>query len=142
MGMDNTTVQQTIPISAIDENVDRPDVLQGTTYKIKPPVYEHAMYITINDVILNQGEANEKRRPFEIFINSKNMEHFQWVVGITRMMSAVFRKGGDFSFMIEELKVIEDPRGSYFMPGQGRIGSTVAEIGLVVEKHLQVIGVK
>lgn len=139
-GMENSTIQGTIPISAMSEDVERPDVLEGTTYKIKPPVYEHAMYITINHMILNLGEPDEQRRPFEIFINSKNMEHFQWVVALTRMMSAIFRKGGDFAFMVEEMKVVEDPQGGYFIPGHGKVGSTVAEIGMVVEKHLKKIG--
>ena len=77
------------------EKVDRPEMLHGSTYKIKTPASEHALYVTINDIILNEGTDHELRRPFEVFINSKNMDHFQWVVALTRVISAVFRKGGD-----------------------------------------------
>jgi hypothetical protein len=88
----------------------RPDRLVGSTYKVKTPLSEHAMYITINDVILNEGTEHESRRPFEVFINSKNMEHFQWVVALTRLISAIFRKGGDATFLVEELKAVFDPK--------------------------------
>ena len=77
------------------ERLERPEMLRGTTYKIKPPVSDHAMYITINDIVLNQDTEHEKFRPYEIFINSKNLDHYQWIVALTRVLSAVFRKGGD-----------------------------------------------
>jgi len=115
-------------------------MLVGNTYKIKTPVTEHALYITINDVIMNEGTPQEHRRPFEIFINSKNMEHFQWIVALTRVMSAVFRKGGDVTFLVEELKSVFEPSGGYFKKGGKFVPSLVAEIGEVVEKHLQEIG--
>ena len=95
----------------MDETLERPDTLIGATYKIKSPLFEHALYVTINDMVLNAGTAHEQRRPFEIFINSKNMDHFQWIVALTRIMSAVFRKGGDCTFLVEELKAVFDPRG-------------------------------
>ena len=85
-------------IIQMHERVERPDRLEGHTYKIKSPLFEHALYVTINDIVLNQGTEHELRRPFEIFVNSKNMEHFQWMVALTRIMSAVFRKGGDVTF--------------------------------------------
>src|SRR5690606_1448759 len=88
----------------LPERIERPDVLVGSTYKIKSPLVEHAMYVTINDIVLNAGTEHEHRRPFEIFINSKSMEHFQWIVALTRIMSAVFRKGGDVTFLVEEMK--------------------------------------
>lgn len=122
------------------EPLGRPDMLVGNTYKIKTPVTEHALYITINDVIMNEGTLHEHRRPFEIFINSKNMEHFQWIVALTRVMSAVFRKGGDVTFLVEELKSVFEPSGGYFKKGGKFVPSLVAEIGEVVEKHLQEIG--
>ena len=122
------------------EKVERPDVLEGTTYKIKSPLFEHALYVTINDIVLNEGTAHESRRPFEIFINSKNMEHFQWAVALTRIMSAVFRKGGDVTFLVEELKAVFDPRGGYFKTGGVYMPSVVAELGYVVEDHLKRIG--
>ncbi|HEY3326346.1 MAG TPA: NrdJb [Novimethylophilus sp.] len=124
----------------LGEPLSRPDKLVGNTYKIKTPVTEHALYITINDVIMNEGTPQEHRRPFEIFINSKNMEHFQWIVALTRVMSAVFRKGGDITFLVEELHSVFDPRGGYFKKGGKYIPSLVAEIGEVVEQHLQEIG--
>ena len=122
------------------EAVKRPDMLVGSTYKVKTPMSEHAMYITINDIILNEGTEHESRRPFEVFINSKNMDNFQWVVALTRLISAVFRKGGDTTFMVEELKAVFDPKGGYFKPGGIFMPSLVAEIGFAIEKHMQMIG--
>ena len=101
---------------------------------------EHALYITINDVIMNEGTDQEHRRPFEIFVNSKNMEHFQWIVGLTRVMSAVFRKGGDLTFLIEELESVFDPNGGYYKKGGKYVPSLVAELGQVLEEHLKNIG--
>jgi hypothetical protein len=100
----------------LTEEVQRPEVLIGSTYKIKTPVSDHAMYVTINDIILNEGTEHEQRRPFEVFINSKNLDHYQWIVALTRIISAVFRKGGDVAFLVEELKAV------------------------FIEKHLQTIG--
>ena len=122
------------------ERLERPEVLIGSTYKIKTPVSDHAMYLTINDIMLNEGTEHEHRRPFEIFINSKNLDHFQWIVALTRIISAVFRKGGDVAFLTEELKAVFDPRGGYWQPGGKFMPSIVAEIGYVVERHLQSIG--
>ena len=101
----------------MNEHIERPEFLLGTTYKIKPPIDDHAMYITINDIILNEGTDHETRRPYEVFINSKNMEHFQWVIALTRVISAVFRKGGDVTFLVEELRSVHDPSGGYFKKG-------------------------
>jgi len=122
------------------ESVERPEVLIGSTYKIKTPLSEHALYITINDIILNEGTKHEQRRPFEVFINSKNMDHFQWVVALTRVISAVFRKGGDVTFLTEELKAVFDPKGGYFKKGGVFMPSLVAEMGHAIEKHLKMIG--
>ena len=130
-------------IIRMTERVQRPegmDALEGSTYKIKTPLFDHAMYVTINDIILNPGTEHELRRPFEIFINSKNMDHFQWIVALTRLMSAVFRKGGDVVFLAEELQAVFDPKGGYFKPGGKFMPSIVAEIGAVIEHHLQKIG--
>ena len=122
------------------ERIERPDVLIGSTYKIKSPLVEHAMYVTINDIVLNAGTEHEQRRPFEIFINSKSMEHFQWIVALTRIMSAVFRKGGDVTFLVEEMKAVFDPRGGYFKAGGVYMPSLMAELGYIVEEHLKSIG--
>lgn len=130
----------TAEIIHMHEKVERPEALVGATYKIKSPLVEHAMYVTINDIVLNPGTDHELRRPFEVFINSKNMDHFQWVVAITRIMSAVFRKGGDVTFLVEEMKAVFDPRGGYFKAGGVYMPSIVAEIGSVVEEHLKFIG--
>jgi len=124
----------------IGEPLARPDKITGSTYKVKTPVTEHALYITINDVIMNEGTDQEHRRPFETFVNSKNMEHFQWIVGLTRVMSAVFRKGGDLTFLIEELESVFDPNGGYYKKGGKYVPSLVAELGQVLEEHLQNIG--
>jgi ribonucleoside-diphosphate reductase alpha chain len=110
--------------------LNRPDALPGQTYKIKWPEGEHALYITVNDII-----QDGRRRPFEIFINSKNMEHYAWTVGLTRMISAVFRRGGDVSFVVEELKAVFDPRGGAWMDGR-YVPSLLAAIGDVLERHM------
>ncbi|WP_442682630.1 TSCPD domain-containing protein [Stenotrophomonas sp. JC08] len=122
------------------ERIERPDVLIGSTYKIKSPLVEHAFYVTINDIVLNQDTAHELRRPFEIFINSKSMEHFQWIVALTRIMSAVFRKGGDVTFIVDEMKAVFDPKGGYFKAGGVYMPSLVAELGYIVEEHMKSIG--
>jgi hypothetical protein len=122
------------------EKLERPEVLIGSTYKVKTPVSDHAMYVTINDIVLNEGTQHEQRRPFEIFINSKNLDHYQWIVALTRIMSAVFRKGGDVTFLVDELKAVFDPRGGYWQPGGKFMPSIIAELGHIVEKHLVEIG--
>jgi hypothetical protein len=127
-------------IEAMHESVERPEMLVGATYKIKTPQSEHALYVTINDMLLNHGTPHETRRPFEIFINSKNMAHFQWVVALTRVISAVFRKGGDVTFLVEEMKAVFDPQGGYFKPGGRFMPSIVAEIGFALERHMKMIG--
>lgn len=132
--------QKMAEIVQLGEPLSRPEMLVGNTYKIKTPVTEHALYITINDVIMNEGTPQEHRRPFEVFINSKNMEHFQWIVALTRVMSAVFRKGGDVTFLVEELRSVFEPSGGYFKKGGKFIPSLVAEIGEVLEQHFYQIG--
>ena len=122
------------------EYVERPEMLVGSTYKVKTPISDHAMYVTINDIILNKDTDHEIRRPFEIFINSKNLDHYQWIVALTRIISAVFRKGGDVTFLVDELKAVFDPRGGYWKPGGKFMPSIIAELGHVVEQHLQFIG--
>ena len=124
----------------LHEKLMRPEMLIGSTYKVKTPLSEHALYVTINDIILNHGTENELRRPFEIFINSKNMDHFQWIVALTRIISAVFRKGGDVTFLVEELRSVFDPRGGYFKKGGKYMPSLVAEIGDAIECHMRMIG--
>ncbi len=128
-------------IVQMHEKLERPEALVGETYKIKTPQSDHALYVTINDIVLNMGTEHEHRRPFEIFINSKNMDHFQWIVALTRIISAVFRKGGDVTFLVEELHSVFDPRGGYFKNGGRFVPSLVAEIGDVVEEHLIRIGI-
>ena len=129
-----------VNVVEMDESLQRPETLIGMTYKIKSPLFEHALYVTVNDIVLNAGTPHEQRRPFEIFINSKNMDHFQWIVALTRIMSAVFRKGGDCTFLVEELKAVFDPRGGYLKKGGVYMPSIVAEIGAVLERHLIAIG--
>jgi hypothetical protein len=123
------------------ESIERPESLPGVTYKIDSPLAEQSFYITINDMILNAGTDHETRRPYEIFINSKNMDAFQWIVALTRMCSAVFRKGGDVTFVVRQLKSVFDPRGGYLAPGGILVPSLVAEIGTVIEKHLTSLGI-
>ncbi len=139
--VDNKAAQNAADIIHMHETLERPEILVGSTYKLKTPehVSPHAMYITINDIILNEGTEHELRRPFEVFINSKNMDHFQWIVALTRIMSAVFRKGGDVTFLVEELHSVFDPRGGYWNKGKF-MPSLISEIGDVIETHLIKIG--
>jgi len=132
--------EETSNVVQMHEKLERPEMLLGSTYKIKTPLSEHALYITVNDVILNQGTEHELRRPFEIFINSKNMDHFQWIVALTRIISAVFRKGGDVTFLVDEMRSVFDPRGGYFKKGGKYMPSLVAEIGDAIECHMRMIG--
>jgi hypothetical protein len=127
-------------IVRMHEKVERPEMLVGSTYKIKTPVSEHAFYITINDIILNPDTPYEKRRPFEVFINSKNMDHYQWISALTLIISAVFRKGGDVTFLSRELRSVFDPKGGYFKRGGKFMPSLVAEIGEALETHMKFIG--
>ena len=131
---------RTAKVIRMHEKLERPEMLIGQTYKIKTPISDHAMYVTINDILLNEGTEYEQRRPFEIFINSKNLDHYQWIVALTRIISAVFRKGGDVTFLVDELKAVFDPRGGYWQPGGKFMPSIIAELGHVIEKHLQAIG--
>jgi len=134
-------VSKTADVIQMHETLQRPNKLIGSTYKLKTPehVSSHAMYITVNDIILNEGTEHELRRPFEVFINSKNLEHYQWIVALTLIMSAVFRKGGDITFLVDELRSVFDPRGGYWNKGKYS-PSIVAEIGDVIERHLIDIG--
>ncbi len=116
------------------EPLSRPEVLPGATYKLRWPESDHAIYITLNDVV-----QDGRRRPFEVFINSKNMEHYAWTVALTRMISAVFRRGGDVSFVVEELKAVFDPRGGQWHQGR-YVPSLLAAIGDVIERHMIEIG--
>jgi ribonucleoside-diphosphate reductase alpha chain len=112
----------------------RPEELPGNTYKINWADSEHAIYITLNDIV-----QDGRRRPFEVFINSKNMEHYAWTVALTRMISAVFRRGGDVSFVVDELKAVFDPRGGQWFEGK-YVPSLLAAIGGVIERHMIDIG--
>jgi hypothetical protein len=117
---------------------DRPRVVPGSTYKIKPPSSDNALYITINNMVTAEGKV----RPIEIFLNSKSMESFQWITALTRVISALFRQPGDFLFIIDELKQVFDPKGGYYVPG-GRgayANSVVAHIGMVIEEHCKSLG--
>lgn len=131
----NPKIEPTVPGVTQEpsrEFLPRPEKLIGETYKLKIPGDGHALYITINDIVIENV-----RHPYEIFINSKNMEHYQWVTALTRVISAVFRKGGNTSFLAEELQAVFDPKGGYFKKGEGFVPSVVADIGGVIAKHLR-----
>jgi ribonucleoside-diphosphate reductase alpha chain len=117
-------------VALLFQPLDRPEELAGHTYKVRWPDSDHALYITLNDII-----QDGRRRPFEVFINSKNTEHYAWTVALTRMISAVFRRGGDVSFVVEELKAVFDPRGGHWMGGR-YVPSLLAAIGEVIERHM------
>ena len=126
------------PVVQLTEPLDRPETLPGRTYKLRWPGSDHAIYITMNDIV-QETPAGPRIRPFEIFINSKNMEHYAWTVALTRMISAVFRRGGDVAFVVEELKAVFDPRGGAWMGG-AYVPSLLAAIGDVIERHMREIG--
>jgi hypothetical protein len=132
--------EESATIVQMHEKLQRPEMLLGSTYKIKTPMSDHALYITINDVVLNPDTEHELRRPFEIFINSKNMEHYQWIAALTLIISAVFRKGGDVTFLVDELRGVFNPQGGYFKSGGRYMPSIVAEIGDAIESHMKMIG--
>jgi len=137
--LEKTRIKHSDPFEAggiihLTQPLDRPEALPGSTYKVRWPDSDHAMYITLNDII-----QDGRRRPFEVFINSKNMEHFAWTVALTRMISAVFRRGGDVAFVVEELKAVFDPRGGQWMGGR-YVPSLLAAIGEVIERHMIAIG--
>ena len=118
----------------LSKPLDREPALAGYTYKIKWPESDHAIYVTINDI-----ERDGRRRPFEIFINTRNLEHYAWTVALTRMISAVFRRGGDVAFVAEELKAVFDPQGGRWLGGR-YVPSVIAAIGEVIETHMRRIG--
>ena len=115
--------------------MDRPEETVGKTYKIKWPHSEHSLYVTVSDTIDESG----KHHPFEIFINSKNMEYFPWALSLTLMISAIFRRGGDISFIVDELRAVHDPKGGAFVGGK-MVPSVQAAIGNVIDRHLKSIG--
>lgn len=129
-------------LEQMHEAIERQEIMFGATYKMTPPVLDHALYVTINDITLNAGTTHEIRRPYEIFINTKNLQHLEWMVALTRVISAVFRKGGAIEFLIEELKSVYSPSGGYFKPNSGgkHMNSVVSELGHIIEEHLILIG--
>lgn len=137
--LDNKAQAQAIakpaPVS-MHEGIERAEVLPGFTYKIKPMTLDAAIYVTINNIVLPDGQV----RPYEIFVNTKDITALQWMIAVTRMVSAVFRKGGDCTFVVEELKSVCDPKGGYFGTGGVWRNSVVAEIGDVIERHLTGLG--
>lgn len=134
-----TKVEEVSAKEVMHEKVERPHKLIGATYKLKPGGYDHALYVTINDYVLNEGTEHEQLIPYEIFLNSKAMESYQWIVALTRVISAVFRKGGDATFLIEELGSVFDPKGGYWSKGR-YVPSVVADIANVLKEHLIHIG--
>jgi ribonucleoside-diphosphate reductase alpha chain len=125
----------------LSKPLERAPVLSGSTYKLRWPDSEHALYVTINDIETESSDpaAPPRRRPFEIFINTRNLEHYAWTVALTRMISAVFRRGGDVAFVAEELKAVFDPQGGRFMGGR-YVPSLLAAIGEIIETHMRRIG--
>ena len=120
-------------ISRYHESHDRPEVVRGKTYKLKPA--DHAFYITIND-----AEIDGVWRPIELFVNTKDIQHFMWVMIFSRLVSAILRKGGEYEFMIDEMKAIIDPAtGGYWKKGEGHVPSLIADIGNILEKHIKAL---
>lgn len=128
-----------IVIQEVNEKLKRPKVLSGQTYQLKTPLSDHTWYITINNIILNEGTPYERIQPLEIFINTKDVSSYQWMIFTSRMISAIFRKGGDVKFILDEMSSVFQPNGGYF-GRNGYIPSLVAEIGKIIETHFKSIG--
>jgi hypothetical protein len=110
----NTAEKETQPIERIQET-KRPKQLDSRTYKIKASTgYDHAYYISISNVVLNEGTQLKEVRPYEIFINTKDKINVQWVHALTFMMSAIFRKGGEYMFLLDELREVSSPNAGWF----------------------------
>lgn len=135
----NEHTEQKIELEYVHEDLKRPSELCGSTYKIKPPLYDSALYITINNIVLNKDTEYQQMYPFEIFLNSKQMESFQWVAALTRIISSSFRKGGNITHIVDELKQVFDPKGGYYYQGTW-YNSVVAHIGEVLQEHMIKIG--
>lgn len=133
-------VAESNTVVLMHEAYERPEKLKGATIKIKNELTEHAIYMTVNHIVLNEGTRHEVTRPFEVFLNTKDAESYAYITTITRLLSAVFRKGGDFTFVIEELKSVRDVRGGCFLPGGVFINSVMHHIGIALEDHLYDIG--
>lgn len=132
-------VEQT-KLQTVSEELELPDELPAMRYRLRTPLSTSAVYILISDIILNEGTPFERRQPVEVFINSKDNSAFQWVTTMTRMISAILRKGGEVAFIVEELKSIHDPNGGYMAKGGVWVPSLVAEIGGILEKHMRKLG--
>lgn len=130
-----------VKLQEVSESMQLPDELSATRYRLKTPLSTSALYIVISDIVLNPGTPFERKQPVEVFINSKDTRAYQWVVALTRMLSAVLRKGGDVAFIVEELKSIHDPNGGYLGRGGIWVPSLVAEIGGIIEKHMIKCGI-
>lgn len=127
-------------IVQMHEAIERDEKMIGATIKIKSPVLDHAIYVTVNHIVLNPGTANESIRPFEVFFNTKDSSNLQWMQALSLLMSAIFRKGGDFAFIIDELKGIHDPKGGVLLPGGVFVPSVLAHVGIKLEEHFYAIG--
>lgn len=123
--------------SAYHGFLERPEVLHGSTYRMKWPGDESSYYVTINDAIVDG-----KRVPFEIFVNTKNLESQAWIAALTLMISAILRRERDVAFLAQELMSVVDARGGAFMPGQGYVNSRVAAIGRVIAGHFISCGIE
>ena len=106
---------------------DRPAILSGKTYKLYWPPNEATFYVTIND----DGAA----RPFEIFISSTHAQYTEWTTALTLMITAILRRGGDVSFIAENLKQIVSATSSAWVKGK-YCNSLVAMIGETIELHM------
>lgn len=130
----------------VHENLKRPFKLKGTTYRIKPPQESSGLYLTINNIVLNEGTNNEQEYPFEVFVNAREMDSYQWIVAMTRSASAIFRKGGNVTFLVREYEAVKEPGGGYmgkdhFHPKKGKFyDSVVAEIGYILRHHMEELG--
>jgi len=137
--------EQSHELEYVHEGLERGRKLIGVTYKLKPPQEESAIYLTINDILLNEGTKHEQLYPYEVFINSKKMESWEWIACVTRLISAIFRKGGNITFIVDELKEIFAPKGGYFgkdveKPKGKYYNSILNEIGYLIELHMKEIG--
>ena len=103
--------------------------LPSTTYKFRVP--EKAMYFTI------VGEG----KPIWLFVNSKEMDSYQWVTALMESYSRQIKACVEVSDIVEAMKTTFAPGGKYFIPdGTGReVHSIVHHLGLILEEHVMKI---
>ncbi len=123
-------------ILRVPTKLPSPDEVEGKRYRVRWPDSDHALYVIVNDFV---DEQTGRKRPWEVFLISNESEADEWRVALGRMISAVYRRGGDVAFIASELRAISDKKGGAFLGGK-HLGSVIAAIGDIIERHMIEIG--